>query len=43
MNRWKLHPTEDAIVWEPRPGDLHTDDLEMAGHKCAFVVTYGQD
>ena len=43
MNRWKLHPTEDAIVWELRPGDLHTDDLEMAGHKCAFVVTYGQD
>ncbi len=41
MPRWKLHPTEDAVVWEVR--DLHTDDLEMAGFGCAFVVTYGQD
>ena len=41
MPRWKLHPTEDAVVWEVR--DLHTDDYEMAGCGCAFVVTYGMD
>ena len=43
MPRWRIHPAEDAIVWDLSWEDRHTDDLEMAGYKCAFVVTYGQD
>ena len=41
MSRWTIHPSEDAVVWTVRPGDLHTDDYEMAGYRCAFVVKYG--
>ena len=43
MPRWKLHPSEDAVVWDLRPDEVHTDDYEMAGYRCAFVVRYGQD
>ncbi len=43
MARWIIHPTEDAVVWTVNPGDLHTDDYEMAGYRCAFVVKYGTD
>ena len=43
MSRWTVHPTENAVVWTPAPGDLHTDDYEMAGYRCAFVVKYGMD
>ena len=43
MPRWTIHPTEDAVVWTPAPGELHTDDYEMAGYRCAFVVKYGMD
>ena len=43
MSRWTIHPIENAVVWRVRPGDLHTDDYEMAGYRCAFVVKYGMD
>ena len=43
MSRWTIHPIENAVVWRVRPGDLHTDDYEMAGYGCAFVVKYGMD
>ena len=43
MSRWFIHPSEEAVVWTPSPGDCHTDDYEMAGTRCAFVVTYGTD
>ncbi len=43
MSRWTIHPTENAVVWTPAPGEAHTDDYEMAGYRCAFVVKYGTD
>ena len=43
MSRWTIHPTENAVVWTVNPGDIHTDDYEMAGYGCAFVVKYGMD
>lgn len=43
MMRWKIHETENAVVWEVKPGERHTDDLEMAGYGCAFVVRYGME
>ena len=43
MMRWRIHETENAVVWEVKPGERHTDDLEMAGYGCAFVVKYGME
>ena len=43
MARWTIHPTEDAVLWTVEPGEKHVDDYEMAGYRCAFVVTYGAD
>ncbi|MBE6726706.1 MAG: hypothetical protein E7576_16185 [Ruminococcaceae bacterium] len=43
MSRWTIHPTENAVVWTPALGEAHTDDYEMAGYRCAFVVKYGTD
>ena len=31
MSRWNIHPTENAVVWTPAPGDRHTDDYDTAG------------
>ena len=41
--RWHIHETENAVVWDVKPGECHTDDIEMAGYGCAFVVKYGMD
>ena len=41
--RWHIHETENAVVWDVKPGECHTDDIEMAGYGCAFVVKYGTD
>ncbi|MBQ3707755.1 MAG: hypothetical protein II889_07590 [Clostridia bacterium] len=41
--RWHIHETENAVVWDVGPGECHTDDIEMAGYGCAFVVKYGMD
>ena len=43
MMRWRIHETENAVVWDVKPGERHTDDLEMAGYGCAFVVKYGME
>ncbi len=43
MARWSIHPTENAVLWTPGPDERHVDDYEMAGYRCAFVVTYGTD
>ncbi len=43
MARWNILPGEHAVVWDVKPGELHTDDMEMAGFGCAVVVTYGTD
>ncbi|MBR4895496.1 MAG: hypothetical protein IKZ41_03635, partial [Clostridia bacterium] len=43
MARWTILPRENAVVWNVKPGELHTDDMEMAGFGCSVVVTYGVD
>ena len=39
--RWNICDNDRGIVWKYRKGDLHTDDVEMAGFRCADIVTYG--
>ncbi len=39
--RWNITRNGNAIEWIVTPGDLHTDDIEMAGFGCADVVKYG--
>ena len=41
MTRWNIIRSGKAIAWDVVPGDLHTDDIEMAGFGCADIVTYG--
>ncbi len=43
MSRWRIHPTEEAVVWDVAPGEQHTDDYEMAGYRCAYIVQYGMN
>ncbi len=43
MTRWHIIRDGKAVAWEVTPGDLHTDDIEMAGFGCAHVVIYGTD
>ncbi|MGN1345831.1 MAG: hypothetical protein ACI4V1_03545 [Eubacteriales bacterium] len=39
--RWNITRGGRAIEWNVAAGDLHTDDLEMAGFGCADIVRYG--
>ena len=39
--RWNIIKGKTAVEWIVKEGDLHTDDIEMAGFSCADVVTYG--
>ncbi len=41
MSRWQIIRNGHAVAWDVTPGDLHTDDIEMAGFGCAQVVRYG--
>ena len=41
MSRWQIIRNGHAVAWVVTPGDLHTDDIEMAGFGCAQVVRYG--
>ena len=41
MPRWTICEKENAVVWQPLPGDEHTDDIEMAGFGCSQLVFYG--
>ena len=41
MSRWTIIRDGHAIAWDVTPGDLHTDDIEMAGFGCSQVVIYG--
>ena len=41
--RWSITQNKRAIEWRVCEGDLHTDDIEMAGFSCAHVVKYGMD
>ncbi len=39
--RWNITRDGRAIEWNVARGDLHTDDIEMAGFYCADIVKYG--
>ncbi len=41
MARWNIIRNGKAIAWDVKKGDLHTDDVEMAGFYVADIVTYG--
>jgi hypothetical protein len=42
VNRWEI--TDDgAIVWSPKKGETHSDNIEMSGQKVSVIVTYGID
>ena len=41
MSRWQIIRDGHALAWDVIPGELHTDDIEMAGFGCAQVVLYG--
>lgn len=43
MSRWKIKDNGRSIEWLVKPGETHTDDVEMAGFYAAEVVTYGAD
>ncbi len=42
MPRWNIK-NEKTIEWLVGDGDVHTDDIEMAGFSAVDVVTYGTD
>lgn len=35
---WRIE--ENALIWDVKPGQSHTDKLEMSGLYCDFLVTY---
>ncbi|MFA7420207.1 MAG: hypothetical protein WCZ90_11030 [Melioribacteraceae bacterium] len=37
-NRWDL--SSDGIVWDIKPGETHSDHIEMSGKKVSTVVRY---
>lgn len=41
MSRWTIKNPKKSIVWTLKPGEIHSDDLEMAGFSVADVVRYG--
>lgn len=41
MPRWTIIRDGHAVAWDVTPGDLHTDDIEMAGFGCSQLVFYG--
>ncbi len=43
MTRWHIIRDGKAVAWDVTPGDIHSDDMEMAGFGCAHVVFYGND
>ncbi len=41
MSRWNIKTPKKAIEWLPKPGDLHSEDIEMAGFGVSDTVQYG--
>jgi len=39
-NQWRI-TGDGAILWEVKPTDAHTDNIEMTGKKVSVIVTYG--
>jgi len=42
QNRWNLEP-DGSIKWLVKPGESHTDNIEMSGRFISTIVTYGVD
>lgn len=40
--RWRLAP-DGGITWTVKPGEAHTDHIEMSGRRVSAIVTYGVD
>lgn len=36
---WRI--AEKALVWDVKPGQIHSDNIEMSGLYCDIIVTYG--
>ena len=43
MSRWNIKTPKKAIEWILKPGDLHSEDIEMAGFYVSDTVKYGVD
>ncbi len=41
MSRWNIKTPKKAIEWTLKPGDLHSEDIEMAGFGVSDTVKYG--
>ena len=42
QNRWSLE-RDGSISWPVKPGEAHTDNIEMSGRFISFILTYGVD
>jgi hypothetical protein len=40
QTRWSLQ-NDGSIAWEVKPGDAHTDNIEMSGKYISLIATYG--
>ncbi|MBE6599270.1 MAG: hypothetical protein E7638_07510, partial [Ruminococcaceae bacterium] len=43
MSRWNIKTPKKSIEWTLKPGDIHSEDLEMAGFGVSDTVKYGVD
>ncbi len=43
MARWIIATPKKAIAWTVTKGDMHADDIEMAGYYVSDTVKYGVD
>jgi len=41
MSRWNIRIPKKSIEWILKPGDIHSEDLEMAGFYASDTVKYG--
>lgn len=42
QNRWVIDP-DGSIIWNVKPGELHSDNIEMSGRFISVIATYGVD
>lgn len=42
QNRWIMEP-DGSISWTLKPGETHTDNIEMSGRFISVIYTYGVD
>lgn len=42
VNRWEI-AADGGIVWTPKHGDVHADNIEMSGQMTSVIVSYGID